>query len=120
MDIISLISPQKEKFRCTIKKSYTNEVFYIFKIYKSLKFQSKDDITFNYLNSSYTFSMNENSKKIIMPSLKYAGRREILEYTQEIREEQPGFISLRFDKNTQKLKYIVIKFTEFRNIRLNK
>ena len=109
MDIISLISPQKKKFKCTMKKSYTNEVFYIFKIYKSLKFKQNDDITLQYLNQSYTFSMNENPKKIIMPSLKSKGRREILEYTQEIQENTPGFISLRFDNKAQKLKYIVVK-----------
>ena len=116
METIQLLKPKKFKCKYTEKKTFTCETFYLFKIKKNFKVGQHDDITLNYLNNSYTFSIHENSKVIVMPSAnkKFPGRRELIEYTQEIQGNINGTLSIRIDKHTKKLKYIVVKIDDLR------
>ena len=62
---------------------------------KKMKIKDFNCISFLYNQTSYNVNFDTEPKKLIIPSKKKSGRREIYEYTQLISEEKAIYISFR-------------------------
>ena len=113
METLKLLTPHKRNLKYIKKISHGPDYYIYFDPGKKMKMPDYTCITFLYKQKSYSVNFDTKPKKLIIPSKKKLGRREIYEYTQLISEEKAIYISFRTNPETQIIKSIVVKHFAF-------
>jgi hypothetical protein len=113
MESLKLLTPYRINLKYIKKISHGQDYYIYFSPRKNMKFLDYKCITLLYKQKSYSVNFDIEPKKIIIPSKKKSGRREIYEYTQLISEEHAMYISFRINPETQIIKSIIIKHFAF-------